>query len=188
MKIRHQRVKRKKTLFGINYPPPHHKPLKQPRIFDTDRDGVPDLFDCDAWNKNKQGVKQMIKEKLAAYKQKRAYERAAAQQRQKIAQAEYYRAKESEAKKLARYRAEQERKKAEERYKYQPRPQPKPGMQRPTGMFGGVGINVPPPRDIFGQPLYPERKPAPTPAVKVIKRKKRRAKKKRGKRKVIVYV
>jgi len=171
------------------------KPLRQPRIFDTDGDGVPDLTDCAPYNKNKHGkVSEWVKKKWAESKQKRAYEQAAAQQRQKVAQAEYYRAKEEEAKKLARYRAEQERKKAEERYKYTPRPQPKPGQPQQRQGVGSVfgGLNVPPARDMFGNLLYPERKqvPATTPAVTKKKRKKRGKEEtwKKQKRKVIVYV
>lgn len=181
--IRKKYGKKKESPMNFNIFP-KSKPLEQPKLLDTDGDGVPDLTDCAPWNKNKHGkIKEYLKEKFAQAKKKRAYAQAASQQRQKVAQAEYYRAKETEAKKLAKYKAEQERKKEEERYKFKPKPKVKPLPQRQESSVWQGGINVPPPRDIFGQPLYPQ-KPEPK---KTLTPKKKKTKK-RKKKVIIGYV
>lgn len=118
-------------------------------------------------------IKKFIKRKIAHAKQIRAQKRHIA----KEAESEYFRAKEEEAKRLARYRAEQERRRAEERFRYRPTP-PRPRPPPPPSGFGfgtsGGGLTPPPPNfGIFGG--------VQKPAVRIqpIKKRHRKRRKKR---------
>lgn len=80
---------------------------------DKDRDGVPNMFDCQPNNPHKQGVLhdlgQKAREKWQEHKKESAYKRAAEEQIKKKQKAAYYKAKEGEAIKYAQERAKIER-------------------------------------------------------------------------------
>ena len=138
--------------------------------------------------------------KLKAFIQRKREERAKSKMAEGIIQEkgkeEYWKAKETEALKLARFKAEQERLKKEERFRYRPpqpvqrfesrQQQPQQKKERhpppPSGLgigTSGMGFNIPPPNyGIFGTP--------PLEAQRKKQQKKKEQKKK--KKKVIIYV